>query len=171
MRKLSKRRKEQQKKQQLRGQDDLFCLSTPPEAARLHYQGNTLKTKHSSIPCTSSRDRGVKAALPLAMMQLFCSLCCYLSLFVSSPDSFSLIRNFTMFSLVKKKKKKKEKRKERSSHPYSAVMFFSLIQFEATPTGTLSCFFMLSWHLSYSKSTLKFVAQKKEKKRSYICPH
>lgn len=53
--------------------------------------------------------------------------------------SFCLIRNLTMFSLVKKKKLCREK--QRSSHLYSAVMFFSLIQFEASPTGAFYCFF------------------------------
>lgn len=82
--------------------------------------------------------------------------------------SFCLIRNLTMFSLVKKKKLCREK--QRSSHLYSAVMFFSLIQFEASPTGAFYCFFffMLPWHLSYSESTLWNLWLKKKKEKKVI---
>lgn len=49
-------------------------------------------------------------------------------------------------------------------------MFFSLIQFEASPTGAFYCFFfMLPWHLSYSESTL-WNLWLKRKKKSYIRP-
>lgn len=50
--------------------------------------------------------------------------------------SFCLIRKLTMFSLVKRKKKQ-HAAKQQNRH--WAVMFFSFIQFEASPTGTLYC--------------------------------
>lgn len=76
--------------------------------------------------------------------------------------SICLIRNFTMFSLVKTLCTEKQ----RSSHPYSAVMFFSLIQFEVSPTGTLYSFFHVA--LAFKrKHSLKCVVQKK---KSYIHP-
>lgn len=146
MRKLSKR-EEKRSTRSNRFMARMICFAC---LYRLKPQASTInemhlnKTNHSSLPCTESWDWSAEAAL--------CSFyaLCFCALFLSCLFLFFLIRNFTMFSLVGKKNCTE---KQRSSH--WAVMFFSLIQFEASPTGTLYClFFMLPWHLSCSESTL-----------------
>lgn len=79
-----------------------------------------------------------------------------------------------MFSLVTNPPPPKNCRaKQQGSHLYSAVMFFSLIQFEAPPTGALYCFFFFHVALAFKlqrKHSLKCVLQKKKKRKSYIRP-
>lgn len=73
------------------------------------------------------------------------------------PVSFCIVRSLTMSYL----EKKQCRGKQGSSHLYSAVMFFSLIQFEASPTGSVYCFFHVATAFKRQwKHSLKFVAQK-----------
>lgn len=133
------------------------CLRCTPPSSRPPPSMKHTRAKPSGAPCTKSRDGRVKKRLYCSRVALSLRPVLFAVSVSKFPVSFCLIRNLTMFSLVTKKNKTQKncRAKQQGSHLYSAVMFFSLIQFEAPPTGALYCFFfMLPWHLSYSESTL-----------------
>lgn len=133
MRKLSKRRKENQEKQQLRAWDDLDCSSTPPPPLSLPQ--NTLwkyswgkASKRSSVLCTSSLDGGNKTASTLAKcIVVFCSECFSVPFsFCQFHFSLRTLRRFTVFSL--------------EENINNVAISVYLIHFKDLPTGKLSCF-------------------------------
>lgn len=138
------------------------------------------RAKPSGAPCTKSWDGRVKKQLYCSRVALSLRSVLFAVSVSKFPVSFCLIRNLTMFSLVTKKKKPPQKNcraKQQGSHLYSAVMFFSLIQFEAPPTGALYRFFFF-FHVALAfklqrKHSLKCVLQKKtkqKKKKLYPSP-
>lgn len=166
MRKLSKRRKEKQKKQQIHGQDDLFCLSTPPRGCQPPPSMKYTSAEPSIAPChVQSHGKGELKLLNHQSCSLS-ALCVVYSVCFQVPSFFLSDQEFNNVLFGRKKTTKKLCReKQRCSHPYSAVMFFSLIQFEASPTGAVYCFFHVALAFKLQrKHSWKSVAQKKKKK-------